>query len=288
VHDFLYSALHRAIADIRPRQQHPVNTGIRQTTYATDVNSDENSPIPAKKLTYSIFSRAAQSTLPFNVAENIQNYAKLYQVPSQPQEHEEQKAFEIPPLGYAVAHLHNIYILSETKEGVILVDAHAAHERIVYERLKRQSVEGKIPTQPLLLPQTISVTQAEAELAEETVEFFAGLGFELDRSGPDAVVVRAIPALLVNSDTEQLIRDILADLYGNGISNRLQEQSNHILATVACHCAIRARRKLTIEEMNALLREMEATERSGQCNHGRPTWVELSTAELDKFFLRGQ
>ena len=195
---------------------------------------------------------------------------------------------ETPPLGYAIAHLHNIYILAETPKGIILVDAHAAHERVTYERLKQQYQQGAVPSQPLLLPIKINVSSAEADLAEQEHEFFSSLGFELNRSGPETIILRSTPALLGNIDKEALIRDVLADISEHGISYRIQEQSNQLLATIACHGSVRAHRRLSIGEMNALLREMEQTERSGQCNHGRPTWIELSKNDLDKFFLRGQ
>ena len=193
-----------------------------------------------------------------------------------------------PPLGYAIAHLHNIYILAETATGIILVDTHAAHERVAYERLKQQHAEGAIPSQPLLLPIKLNVTAAEADLAEQEQAFFTQLGFEITRSGPEALILRASPALLRNVDKEQLVRDVLADLAVNGVSQRIEEHTNSILASMACHGSVRAHRRLSIDEMNALLRDMEQTERIGQCNHGRPTWIELSTQDLDKFFLRGQ
>ena len=192
------------------------------------------------------------------------------------------------PLGYAIAHIHNIYILAETAKGVILVDAHAAHERVTYERLKGQYQQGSVPSQPLLLPIKITVSAADADLAEQEYGYFSRLGFELNRSGPETIILRSTPALLGNVDKELLIRDVLADINEHGMSQRIQEQSNRLLATIACHGSVRARRRLSIDEMNALLRDMEQTERIGQCNHGRPTWIELSTQELDKFFLRGQ
>jgi len=169
-----------------------------------------------------------------------------------------------------------------------LVDTHAAHERITYERLKQQYQQGAIPSQPLLLPIKINVSSSEADLAEQEYEFFNSLGFELNRSGPETIILRSTPALLGNIDKEKLIRDVLADISVHGMSLRIQEQTNQLLATIACHGSVRAHRRLTIEEMNALLRDMEQTERIGQCNHGRPTWIELSTQDLDKFFLRGQ
>ncbi|WP_347986415.1 DNA mismatch repair endonuclease MutL [Methylomonas sp. AM2-LC] len=193
-----------------------------------------------------------------------------------------------PPLGYALAHIHSIYILAETANGIILVDAHAAHERVSYERLKKHYQLSDIVSQPLLLPMKIKVTSAEAEIAEQEHAFFQQLGFELNRSGPETVLLRATPALLAKTDVDQLLRDLLADMLAHGFSHQVEEKINAVLAKMACHSSVRAKRKLSIEEMNALLRDMEQTERIGQCNHGRPTWVALSHAELDRFFLRGQ
>ena len=178
--------------------------------------------------------------------------------------------------------------MSQTTKGIVLVDAHAAHERITYERLKQQYLQGKIPAQPLLLPIKLSVSNAEAMLVEQQHEFFLSLGFELTRTAPISIVIRSSPALLANTDIAVLIQDVLADIHEHGISDRIQAHSNELLATMACHGSIRAGRHLTIAEMNALLREIEQTERGGQCNHGRPTWIELSKQDLDRFFMRGK
>ena len=279
VHDFLFSALHRSLADLRP--QHAI------------VHSEANPFVfeaPPRSLTrqtaQSTYHAPIQSSLPINVAESISTYARLY--PELPVTQAPAQTSDAPPLGYAIAHLHAIYILAETPQGIILVDAHAAHERVTYERLKKHYQQGAIPSQPLLLPIKISVTNQEADLAEQEHAFFSTLGFELNRSGPNTLILRATPALLGTIDKEKLIRDVLADINEHGISQRIQEQSNQLLATIACHGSVRAQRRLSMEEMNALLRDMEQTERIGQCNHGRPTWIALSTQELDKFFLRGQ
>jgi DNA mismatch repair protein MutL len=194
----------------------------------------------------------------------------------------------IPPLGYAIAHLHDIYILAESGNGLILVDAHAAHERVTYEKLKKQCSEGKVPEQTLLLPVRLKVSQSDAELALGMADQFGKLGFEIDRLDLETLLVRSIPVQLANVDVSALIRDVLSDIQAKGSSYRIQDTANELLASMACHGAIRAKRRLTRDEMNALLREMEATDYSGQCNHGRPTWVELTSKELDQFFLRGQ
>lgn len=287
VHDFLFSALHRALAEIRPHQQ-IVNPAIQQKTIVPAESILSTPEISAGRQANFQTYQHVQSALPFRVEENIQAYAKLYSQPELNQQSADQENLALPTLGTAIAHLHNIYILAETPTGIILVDAHAAHERVIYERLKQQVQQDVVPCQPLLLPLKISVTAAEAELCEQATVIFSELGFEINRSGPETVVVRAVPVLMQNADIEGLVRDVLADFAQHGLSSRLQNHWNHILATVACHCAVKAHRRLTLDEMNALLRDMERTENSGVCNHGRPTWVELSTATLDKFFLRGQ
>ncbi|WP_136248767.1 DNA mismatch repair endonuclease MutL [Halomonas borealis] len=205
----------------------------------------------------------------------------------------EEDATKAPPLGYAVAQLHGVYILSQTERGLVVVDMHAAHERIVYERMKTQVhgvVEGDagLQAQPLLVPVSLAASAAEVATAEAEHEAFARLGVELDVAGPETLLVRQVPTLLVDADVEPLIRDMLGDLERYGRSDRLEARINELLSTMACHGSVRANRLLTVEEMNALLRDMERTERSGQCNHGRPTWTELGMKELDRLFLRGQ
>jgi len=297
VHDFLFTALHRSLADIRPEHSIiRVNDGSINSP-PTDIARQSLPELTSFKAHTGFDTKPAynqkppqQTSLPLTIAESIKAYASLYpeDKPAQKQQETVSQTQAIPPLGYAIAHLHNIYIIAETPNGVILVDAHAAHERVTYERLKQQYQQGAIPSQPLLLPIKINVSSAEADLAEQEHEFFSSLGFELNRSGPESIILRSTPVLLGNIDKETLIRDVLADLTEHGVSQRIQEQSNQLLATIACHGAVRAHRRLSIDEMNALLRNMEQTERIGQCNHGRPTWIELSTNDLDKFFLRGQ
>jgi DNA mismatch repair protein MutL len=191
------------------------------------------------------------------------------------------------PLGYAIAQLHGVYILAQTAEGVVLVDMHAAHERVMYERMK-QLLAGQTAQQQLLMPEILHVTRAEAEAAETHAQEFAALGFGLSRLAPDQLALRAIPSLLTGRDPAGIVRDVLSDLLEQGHSRRVEESINHLLATTACHAAVRAQRNLTLPEMNALLREMEGTERADQCNHGRPTWVRLSLTDLDRLFLRGR
>lgn len=193
-----------------------------------------------------------------------------------------------PPLGYAIAQLHGIYILAQSRQGMIIVDMHAAHERITYERMKRALAAQDLTSQPLLVPVSVAVSQKEAGVAEECAAELATLGLVVERIGPETLAVRQLPALLRGADAEQLLRDVLADLIAHGQSDRVEAQTHELLGTMACHGSVRANRQLTIPEMNALLRDMEATERSGQCNHGRPTWTVVTLPELDKLFLRGR
>lgn len=194
----------------------------------------------------------------------------------------------VPPLGYAIAQLHGIYILAENAEGLIVVDMHAAHERIGYERLKNAHDGIGLQSQPLLVPITLAVGEREADTAESEAETLAALGFEVTRAGPGSLHVRSIPALLAHAEPEGLLRDVLTDLREHGQSRRVASARDELLSTMACHGAVRANRRLTLPEMNALLRDMEITERSGQCNHGRPTWARFSLAEIDRWFLRGR
>ncbi|MFM8341297.1 MAG: DNA mismatch repair endonuclease MutL [Methylomonas sp.] len=304
VHDFLFQALHRSLAEQRPGQPALVVETI-------DVQLDEVEPRPVVSQqtalpmaqvadnqvndvsAYKVSSGRSVGSYqpsprpsPSFLANQVDAYTRLMPEKSTPAPVEPESV--MPPLGFALAHIHNIYILAETANGVILVDAHAAHERVTYERLKNHYHSRAIVSQPLLLPIKLQVSAAEADLAEQEQALFMDLGFELNRSGPQALVLRSTPALLAKTDVDQLVRDILADMLTHGTSQKVQETINSVLATMACHSSVRAKRRLSIEEMNALLRDMEKTERIGQCNHGRPTWVALSHQELDKFFMRGQ
>jgi DNA mismatch repair protein MutL len=296
VHDFLFRAIHKSLAEVISSDtsshelHHFSNTSMaQQTTESTTPLSGFQSRFPSQ-----------QSSMPFAVAEQRRSYAEFANndgLNSFVQQSQNQSlsatastsaAEELPPLGFARAQLHGIYILAENAQGLVLVDMHAAHERITYERLKMAHDEKGIKSQPLLVPMTISVSSKEAQLVEDHEEVFSQLGFEVDRVADESIKLRQIPVVLSNSDVETLLRDVLSDLLIHGNSKRIQQAMNEILSTMACHGSVRANRKLTIEEMNALLRDMEITERSGQCNHGRPTWIQLTIAELDKLFMRGR
>jgi DNA mismatch repair protein MutL len=201
---------------------------------------------------------------------------------------EDSAAQDVPPLGYALAQLSGVYVLAENRDGLIVVDMHAAHERITYERLKTALGADKLQPQPLLVPVTLEVSSREADLAEEFAAELEGLGLALVRRGPQQVAVQAVPLLLDGADVASLARDLLSDLASSNGAARIEAVVNELLATMACHAAVRANRRLTLAEMNALLREMERTERSEACNHGRPTWTQVSLADLDRLFLRGQ
>ena len=281
VHGFIYSTLHKLLAETRPGQEIDRSTGeIRQ------VEVDQRTvPLAAVPPAY-------QRPLGFQVQERHASYQPSFDMqhpsPMPPVTEGEAAADEVPPLGFALAQLKGIYILAENASGLVLVDMHAAHERITYERFKRALLEGGVSRQPLLVPVSVSVSSREADLAEVQQPLFGELGMEVDRLGAETLVVRAIPVLLQGADAEKLLRDILSDIVVHGSSERIRDEINQVLATMACHGSVRANRRLTIEEMNALLRDMERTERSDQCNHGRPTWVQLDLDRLDKLFLRGQ
>jgi DNA mismatch repair protein MutL len=312
VHDFLYGTLHRALGDVRPDDQlaAPVATAIVRPT---GLEAGEFGPQGEMRLAANALLEQPQAQPSFNAPAGSGSGAGYqYQYTPRPQSAvpaaEAQAAYreffaplpeanavalpagqdDIPPLGYALAQLKGIYILSENAQGLVLVDMHAAHERIMYERLKVAMASEGLSGQPLLVPESLAVSQREADCAEEHIAWFQRLGFELQRLGPETLAIRQIPALLKQAEANRLVGDVLADLMEYGTSDRIQAHLNELLGTMACHGAVRANRRLALPEMNGLLRDMENTERSGQCNHGRPTWTQLGLDDLDKLFLRGR
>ena len=284
VHDFLYSALHRALAGTGAGAVRP-GAGLSGPDAgaawgASDAPASGNGTASGY---------GAQSPMSLPVRDQLAAYAAvLGAAPGSVPDDRQATDGEVPPLGYALAQLHGVYILSENEQGLVLTDMHAAHERITYERLKSRYSEGAIRPQRLLVPLDVRVSEGEADLAEQRCDELASLGLVIDRSGPEALLLREVPALLAQSDGAALLRDVLADFGSLGRSGRVEAASNEILSTMACHGSVRANRALTLAEMNALLRDMERTERSGHCNHGRPTWVQLDMPTLDRLFLRGR
>ncbi len=284
IHGFVYGTLNKALAQDRPQdhlQEGEMATGQLQSSQQTEWQPNQSTlQFPSGKGQ----SQNASSYAPSQgtVSTPMSAYQSLYNT----QMPEEQG--DIPPMGFAIAQLKGIYILAENAQGMIIVDMHAAHERITYESMKTAFDNQGLVSQPLLVPESLSVSEREAEITDKSSEIFSQLGFTVERAAAESIIVREIPAILRGSEVEGLLRDVISDLLMHGSSERIRHHINEILSTMACHGSVRANRKLTIPEMNALLRDMEATERSGQCNHGRPTWSQLTLDELDKLFLRGR
>ncbi len=302
VHDFLFKALHKALADLRPEDRFTDATG---TGASPEANADfrhsnmfeQNSMrLAVDENTGEILQSGVQSNGFSTNWSGASGFGSTRSNPADSRRIAEQMATytelqsdaEIPPLGYAIAQLHGVYILAQNRHGLIIVDMHAAHERITYEHMKTANANDGVKAQPLLVPLSIAVSQAEADCAEEQAQALRALGVEIERVATESVLVRQVPTILANANIEQLVRDVLSDVLEHGRSERIQSYQDELLSTMACHGSVRANRQLSIAEMNALLRDMERTERSGQCNHGRPTWVYQSMEELDKLFLRGR
>lgn len=308
VHGFVFSTLGRTLAEVRPGDHtneanvsdlaeskfEQVSMGLDiPTNRSVDVTStrEERSSVDSASLSSTGLSSMDGSWIQDSIGSASQSMAPRTPAAGlvpQSSVATNVSSGEVPPLGFAVAHLHGAYIVAQNANGMVLVDAHAAHERITYERLKAARAANGLARQPLLVPISLHLTSGEMAAFEEFSSAFDGLGLVVEIAGENSVLIREIPVILARDNAEQLVRDVLADLSEVGHSDRLSARIDEILATMACHGSIRANRALSVGEMNALLRDMEVTENSGQCNHGRPTWVQLSHDELDKLFLRGR
>ncbi len=300
VHDFIFRSLHRAIAEISPEMmlnsiEHTHGNERDITPNLLTPNKGPSRGWTPKKEMFG----SAPAASPLIAEQNIEQYQMLYQTGqtptaptlASPLEHPSATTSAptaIPTLGYAIAQLKGIYILAENEAGLILVDMHAAHERILYEEMKVSLQAGQLIAQPLLVPVTLHVREDDASLTEEHSDIFNSLGLIVERFGPATLAIKQVPEILKKADVAQIVQDMIADLRVLGESKRLEETINHILGNMACKAAIKANHRLTLQEMNAILRSVEHVPRSGQCNHGRPTWIQLSLEELDKFFLRGR
>lgn len=313
VHDFLYSSLHHSLASAKPAESAEEHDAeVADTSGASP--QGEASEVGAEQPRWQQQGIAlTHSPDRHPGAERVRRFMQGYQAlhpnheetlltpqPSPPSERgsevreaplamSDNDPTAPPPLGFALGQLHGIYILAQNAEGLVLVDMHAAHERIVYERMKTQLAAAKgLDAQPLLVPVSIAASRAEVATAESEQEAIAKLGIELDIAGPETLLVRQLPALLAQADPEALVRQMLEELARYGRTHQVEARVHELLSTMACHGSVRANRRLTIDEMNALLRDMERTERSDQCNHGRPTWTQMGLKALDRLFLRGQ
>jgi DNA mismatch repair protein MutL len=293
VHDFMFRTLERALAETRPSAASPGSASLDSLRLGAHGSAPSQQRFALRERPAAGAIEGYWQLLSDDAAGNgpRDGAGSAFEVHDQERERDAEEGAgggeDSPPLGFAVAQLHGVYILSQTADGLVLVDMHAAHERVMYERMKRL-LRGETAQQHLLVPDILKVTPAQAEAADAHGAEFAALGFALTRLAPDQLALRGVPSLLAGDDPAAVVRDVLSDLAETGHSRRVEESINRRLGTMACHAAVRAQRTLGIAEMNALLREMERTDRADQCNHGRPTWVRLSLPDLDRLFMRGR
>ncbi|MBX3617539.1 DNA mismatch repair endonuclease MutL [Nitrosomonas sp.] len=284
LHQFIFHAIHKVLAapsrEPQTRETTPISRSF--STYSNNHPARPGQASQPASFYGTLFGTEPRASVPFA------NPATVAQISTADHHHTTEKGQDNYPLGFALGQLHGIYILAQNTHGLVVVDMHAAHERILYEQLKQALDRHEIATQPLLIPSVFHASNLEVAVVEENHDTLAQLGFDIAVLSPATLTVRAVPAALKETDVIQLARDLLQEIREYGASQILTARRNEILATMACHGAVRANRKLTLEEMNALLRDMERTERADQCNHGRPTWFETSLAELDKLFMRGK
>jgi DNA mismatch repair protein MutL len=281
VHDFIFASLARALREVRPDTVAAPVAG--EAAAAGAAIGPRGAWTPGRQAGLGL-PHAVQDRVFASAPRSLQEAFAEHGAPITVSESDQ----PVPPLGYAIAQLHGVYILAQNAEGLVVVDMHAAHERVTYEKLKRQLDTEDVPQQRLLVPVPVSVSARDADLLEQAEDVVSATGLSVDRTGAQSLMVRAVPALLAGANAEELVRDVLADLSELGASEQVRNRQHDLLATMACHGSMRANRELTLAEMNALLREMEVTDNAGQCNHGRPTYMVQSMAELDRLFLRGQ
>lgn len=296
VHDFIFGAIHQTLAPARMEEQTRATESSGQSfepapvqnrmAFGGGYSSGQGTTGAQNSLNYlqQMTNKGVQSSL----AEHDLSYTSQENNSQHPSLPEQDRAEDIPPLGYAKAQIHGVFILAENKQGLIIVDMHAAHERILYERMKQRFADDQLKNQKLLVPIQINVSAREVVVVEEQGDWFAQLGFEISITGEESLTIRKVPAILAQADVEELLKDVLSEMVALGSSSKIEAAINEILSTMACHGSVRANHPLSLMEMNALLRDMESTLRSDQCNHGRPTWTQLDMKQLDKLFLRGQ
>lgn len=314
VHDFLYSSLHHSLADARPSAE---DVNALSSSQAASPEEAPGEPARWQQQGMALSPSVSPSADRHPGGERVRRFMQGYQAlhpdhedtlltpqPPAPEGASFERQGEVreaplamphsdptsaPPLGFALGQLHGVYVLAQNAHGLVLVDMHAAHERIVYERMKNQLAASQgIDTQPLLVPVSLAASRSEVATVESERDAIAKLGVELDVAGPETLLVRQLPAMLAQADPEALVREMLEELARFGRTHQVEARIHELLSTMACHGSVRANRRLTLDEMNALLRDMERTERSDQCNHGRPTWTQMDMKALDRLFMRGQ